>query len=515
MAYIKGSIKKGSDVIYPATALDKIVAVSGKSSSSAGTSILISGTSRISSTYLPDTIVYTVNGTIPITKIPPLTSAYLPSNVVYTTNNKIPTTYITFSDANAIAASTSASPGDAVQAYGLKAYLDSHVAVLDTNGFISKDCIPASVDDIVMLVAYQANAPTIADISTLTEGDQYYNSNTRRVYTWHTEGSTPSWTNETIPHKEAIYYDLSTKIAYRWGEDNSAYGGDMVKIADAVTIKKQGTSTVSVLNNEEDSVPSTKAVKTAIELAAAGAVSIASGSTPGKVYVVNTSSSAKGVTLSLNTTTGALSVTGVPPKKTSTSAYTPGVVYIEGSTNSTTPSKIEGTATKGVQLILDQTTGKLSVTGVAAGTSASNAGVVYVSGGTSTSNGIKLTLSSGALSISATAADASGGYGVVTLEDDFKNYASGAWDTDIAVTPRAVKAWTDHILTGDGLQVTASTGIASIKLASNSGLSCDSNGLKVGTLTGAMVASGLSKGTGIASITGGTITADLSFVADT
>lgn len=508
MAYIKGSIKKGSDVIYPATALDKIVAVSGKSSSSAGTSILTSGTSRISSTYLPETTVYTVNGTIPIAKIPTLTSAYLPSNVLYTTNDKIPTTYITFSDANAIAASTSASPGDAIQAYGLKSYLESHVAVLDTNGHISKDCIPSSVDDIIQLVAYSANAPT----GTWTTGDQYYNSNSKKIFTY--EGS--GWsTAGTTPVTDVIYFVVTSdsKRTYRWS--GAATNPDMVEIAAAIAITKQGSSSDNVLTASDDYVPSNKAVKTAIELAAAGAVGIASGSTPGKVYVVNASSSALGVTLSLNTTTGALSVTGVPPKKTGASAYTPGVVYIEGTTNSSTPSKIEGTATKGVQLILEQNTGKLSVTGVVAGTSASAAGVVYVSGGSSTNNGITLTLSSGALSISASTATASGSYGVVTLEDDFKDYASSAWNTDIAVTPRAVKAWTDKILTGDGLQVSDSNSIASIKLASNSGLLCDSNGLKVGTLTGTMVASGLSKGTGIASITGGTITADLSFVADT
>jgi hypothetical protein len=508
MAYIKGSIKKGSDVIYPATALDKIYAVSGKSSSSAGTSILTSGTSKISSTYLPDTIVYTVSGTIPIEKIPTLTASYLPSNLVYTTNNKIPTTYITFSDATAIAASTSASPGDAVQAYGLKAYLDSHVAVLDNNGHISKECIPSSVDDIIQLVAYSANAPT----GTWTTGDQYYNSTSKKIFTYESSG----WgTTGTTPVTDVIYFVVTSdsKRTYRWS--GAATNPDMVEIAAAIAITKQGSSSASVLTASDDYVPSNKAVKTAIELAASGAVSIASGSTPGKVYVVNASSSANGVTLSLNTTSGALSVTGVPPKKTSASAYTPGVVYIEGTTNSTTPSKIEGTATKGVKLILEQNTGKLSVTGVAAGNSASDAGVVYVSGGTSASNGIKLILSSGELSISATAANASGGYGVVTLEDDFKDYASGGWNTNIAVTPRAVKAWTEKILAGDGLQVSPDTSIASIKLASNSGLSCNSDGLKVGTLTGTMVASGLTKGTGIASITGGTITADLSFVADT
>lgn len=512
MAYIKGSIKKGSDVIYPATALDKIYAVSGKSSSSAGTSILTSGTSKISSTYLPDTIVYTVRGTIPIEKIPTLTASYLPSNLVYTTNNKIPTTYITFSDANAIAASNSASPGDAVQAYGLKAYLDSHVAVLDNNGHILKECIPSSVDDIIQLVAYSDSAPTPPPGTSWTTGNQYYNSTSKKIFTYENSG----WsTTGTTPVTDVIYFVVTadSKRTYRWS--GAATNPQMVEIAAAIAITKQGSSSASVLTTSDDYVPSNKAVKTAIELAAAGAVSIASGSTPGKVYVVNASSSANGVTLSLNTTSGALSVTGVPPKKTSNSAYTPGVVYIEGSTNTTTPSKLEGTATKGVKLILEQNTGKLSVTGVAAGNSASDAGVVYVSGGTSASNGIKLTLSSGALSISATAANASGGYGVVTLEDDFKNYASSAWDTDIAVTPRAVKAWTDKILAGDGLNVDSTTGVASIHLASNSGLSCNSNGLKVGTLTGDMVASGLSKGTGIASITGGTITADLSFVADT
>ena len=391
----KKKLQLNGAVINPRVSLDNIVPNSSDTVFNASSSTILNGSGQISSQYieLADNVVVTSGGVI--------STDVLPSTVVQTVDGKIP-----------------------------------------------KTVLPGSVDDIIQLIAFSANAPA----SGMVNGDQYYNSTDKKIYTYN-----GSWGSAEDPVTTVIYYVPSTKKTYRWSTGATAADNDMVEIAAAIAVTKQGSESGSQLTDSDDFVPSDKAVKTAIDAAITAAEpAIADGSNPGLVYVSGGSSTANGVTLTLNTSTGALTVTGEKPVK-GASSYTPGVVYIAGSTNATSNSIIEQAVNNGVQLKLDQSTGELSANGVLK----ANGGLVADVG-------------TGAL---------------------YVNVGTGI---TINTTSNTVELDT---LTGEQVAagLTAGTGIASVTGGT----------ITMDTLTGEQVAAGLTAGTGIASVSGGTITASL------
>jgi len=138
---------------------------------------------------------------------------------------------------------------------------DEHIAGISASkitGVIDKANLPGSVDDIVELVSYSDSAPS----SGFTTGAQYYKSGTgtgaKKIYTA-TGENTWGPTGET-PVKSVIYFVPSTNKSYRWS------GSDMAEIAASLAVRLQGASTVSVLANSDDFVPSEKAIQKYVDV---------------------------------------------------------------------------------------------------------------------------------------------------------------------------------------------------------------------------------------------------------
>lgn len=418
----KKKLQLNGAVINPRVSLDNIVPNSSDTVFNNSASTILNGSGQISSAYieLADNVVVTTGGVID--------TSVLPSTVVQTVDGKIP-----------------------------------------------KTVLPGSVDDIIQLIAFSANPPA----SGMVNGDQYYNSSDKKIYTYN-----GSWGVAEDPVTTVIYYVPSTKKTYRWSTGATAADNDMVEIAAAIAVTKQGSKSGSQLVDSDDFVPSDKAVAAAIAAAIQAAEDpIADGSNPGLVYVAGASSSANGVTLTLNTSTGALTVTGEKPVK-GYSSYTPGVVYIEGSTNATSTNIVEQAADNGVQLKLDQSTGKLSANGVLktnGGLTVDGSGALYVNTGT----GIKINTTSNTVELD-------------TLTGDQVAAGLTAGTGIASVTGGTI---TLDTLTGEQVAagLTAGTGIESVTGGT----------ITMATLTGEQVAAGLTAGTGIASVSGGTITASL------
>ena len=204
------------------------------------------------------------------------------------------------------------------------------------SGRLTKEQLPTTVDDITEVIAISTSAPagtTWVDASGTTNsiatGDQYINTTAvegvkGKIYTATVSGDTVSWGTGSELSKANIYYNLSSLKSYRWG------GTDLVEVAATISVRIQGSTEGSaLLAGSDDFVPTEKAVKTAIDAAAAAAGTIASGSAPGIVYVSGTAvnhvvtSSSNGVSIMLNDQTGALSVTA-----DSASTGDPGVVQL-------------------------------------------------------------------------------------------------------------------------------------------------------------------------------------------
>lgn len=167
--------------------------------------------------------------------------------------------------------------------------------------------------------------------------------------------------------------------------------------------------------------------------------------------------------------------------------------------------------------------------------SSSTIGGVKVSGNTSSSNGVSLVLAAtgGALTISTKAADVdntaanayTGSIGTVKLCNNFSGFYTSlssfaAGVNTVAVTPNGVKTWIEKLVTeGKGLEFETVNGgenneSKQLKVKLGTGLEFDgtTKAIKLSTLSGTQVAAGLSAGTGIRSVTNGTITAQLSAV---
>ena len=101
----------------------------------------------------------------------------------------------------------------------------SGICPLDGSSKVDPQYLPSYVDDVVEIIAYESTAP-----ATCAKGDQYYNSNSKKIFTA-TAANTWSSTGED-PEKGKIYVltvDGTTYAAgteWRWG------GSDMVKLND-------------------------------------------------------------------------------------------------------------------------------------------------------------------------------------------------------------------------------------------------------------------------------------------
>ena len=195
---------------------------------------------------------------------------------------------------------TTASEGTAIASGGVikSDYIPNLDASKITTGIINAARLPSFVDDVIELIAYAANAPT-----TCATGDQYYNSTQKKIYT----ATAPNtWgTTGVEPETGKIYVVTGgdeVNRSYRWGGSTSGLIEISQQVATTTTVRDSGA--------DDTAVPTELAVRTAITSAVnGGKAAIASGSTAGIVFVSGTTSSSNGVTLSLNTSTGALTVT--------------------------------------------------------------------------------------------------------------------------------------------------------------------------------------------------------------
>lgn len=392
--------------------------------------------------------------------------------------------------------------------------------------------LPSYVDDVVELVAYATSAPNTytPDGGTSTNvavGDQYFDSSTNATYgkkirtcTAFSSG-TATWDNGTAPEKGKIYVLLSSGKTYRWS------GSDMVEIAKQLSV----TNTIDTTDPSQDQVPTEYAVAQLLsgqlDVVVAGTVAevelIAISSTAPSTCAesdkyFNTSSNKIFTATATNTwgTTGEDASHGVIYKYNNTlytrsgdSTSTDTGLYPLQYTLSASGSEDWTSAPLGVvaraqhvhqhivSAVEEAVTTRNAGTGISitnkngatpfkialAKATTSTIGGVYVAGLSSASNGVTLSLnaSTGALTISATAADVSstagsaGSIGTVKLLNDFTGWFSGlsnfsAANNVVAVTPNGVATWVMKIFTeAEGLEISNSY-VASISLATNPGL---------------------------------------------
>ena len=269
------------------------------------------------------------------------------------------------------------------------------IPVLDANGKLDASYLPSYVDDIVDLKAITGTAPTSCAV-----GDMYFNnaSGSLKIYTataantWGTTGATP----ET----GKIYVNLADSKIYRWS------GSAMVEISKQVSTVTSVRDTSSALDTV---VPTEKAVATALSGKAASSHS-------------HSISNVSGLQSALD--------------GKAASSHSHEISDVSGL--QTALDGKQGTLTAGTNISISN--GTISNTysySLPAATTSARGGVVV---STTASNGVALAISSGTVSVAATAASTTA---VGTVRLATVSEATTGTSEAVAVTPKGLKTELD------------------------------------------------------------------------
>lgn len=269
------------------------------------------------------------------------------------------------------------------------------IPVLDANGKLDASYLPSYVDDIIDLKAITGTAP-----SSCAVGDMYFNntSGNLKIYTataantWGTTGATP----ET----GKIYVNLADSKIYRWS------GSAMVEISKQVSTVTSVRDTSSALDTV---VPTEKAVATALSGKAASSHS-------------HSISNVSGLQSALD--------------GKAASSHSHEISDVSGL--QTALDGKQGTLTAGTNISISN--GTISNTysySLPAATTSARGGVVV---STTASNGVALAISSGTVSVAATAASTTA---VGTVRLATTSEATTGTSESVAVTPKGLKTELD------------------------------------------------------------------------
>jgi hypothetical protein len=269
------------------------------------------------------------------------------------------------------------------------------IPVLDANGKLDASYLPSYVDDIIDLKAITGTAP-----SSCAVGDMYFNnaSGNLKIYTataantWGTTGATP----ET----GKIYVNLADSKIYRWS------GSAMVEISKQVSTVTSVRDTSSALDTV---VPTEKAVATALSGKAASSHSHSIANVSGLQSALDGKAG----------TSHSHEISDVSGLQTA----------LDGK---------QGTLTAGTNISISN--GTISNTysySLPAATTSARGGVVV---STTASNGVALAISSGTVSVAATAASTTA---VGTVRLATTSEATTGTSESVAVTPKGLKTELD------------------------------------------------------------------------
>ena len=270
-----------------------------------------------------------------------------------------------------------------------------NIPVLDANGKLDASYLPSYVDDIVDLKAITGTAP-----SSCAVGDMYFNnaSGNLKIYTataanrWGTTGA--------MPETGKIYVNLADSKIYRWS------GSAMVEISKQVSTVTSVRDTSSALDTV---VPTEKAVATALSGKAASSHS-------------HSISNVSGLQSALD--------------GKAASSHSHEISDVSGL--QTALDGKQGTLTAGTNISISN--GTISNTysySLPAATTSARGGVVV---STTASNGVALAISSGTVSVAATAASTTA---VGTVRLATVSEATTGTSEAVAVTPKGLKTELD------------------------------------------------------------------------
>ena len=309
------------------------------------------------------------------------------------------------------------------------------IPVLDANGKLDASYLPSYVDDIIDLKAITGTAP-----SSCAVGDMYFNntSGNLKIYTataantWGTTGATP----ET----GKIYVNLADSKIYRWS------GSAMVEISKQVSTVTSVRDTSSALDTV---VPTEKAVATALSGKAASSHS-------------HSISNVSGLQSALD--------------GKAASSHSHEISDVSGL--QTALDGKQGTLTAGTNISISN--GTISNTysySLPAATTSARGGVVV---STTASNGVALAISSGTVSVAATAASTTA---VGTVRLATTSEATTGTSEALAVTPKGLKTELDKkansshthnyqaVLTaGNGITISSNVIAADISTTASNGV---------------------------------------------
>ena len=269
------------------------------------------------------------------------------------------------------------------------------IPVLDANGKLDASYLPSYVDDIIDLKAITGTAP-----STCAVGDLYFNnaSGNLKIYT---ATAANTWgTTGTTPETGKIYVNLADSKIYRWS------GSAMVEVSKQVSTVTSVRDSSSALDTV---VPTEKAVATALAGKAASSHS-------------HSISNVSGLQSALDGKAG--------------TSHTHAIADVSGL--QTALDGKQGTLTAGTNISISN--GTISNTysySLPAATTSARGGVVV---STTASNGVALAISSGTVSVAATAASTTA---VGTVRLATTSEATTGTSEAIAVTPKGLKTELD------------------------------------------------------------------------
>lgn len=123
---------------------------------------------------------------------------------------------------------------------GAKAGVANGLATLDANGTVPAEQLPSYVDDVLNLVAISATAP-----ATASEGDLYFNTGDKKIYTYKNN----AWGSAADPETGKIYINLENEMSYRWSGTALVQIGADKLLGFNGTIEGDGTTTNFTINH--------------------------------------------------------------------------------------------------------------------------------------------------------------------------------------------------------------------------------------------------------------------------